>query len=275
LSIDYAHVDRPVDACVACIDALDDPCVSGGDKITLQRRLTRLSRKHGAAATAKRRQRGRSGASPTPSGFDAKDSADPTPFLDTLKAIAMSSVVERVSGGYVLPKYISAVKGWIGGVRGEESIVGNPTNRVTGEKSRFIGKEAGSDLQLAETAAKRRERLIDGSLPGRLVENSEAGFVNITQTVMDGANRDGKATTAVLIAANSPKKVSTSGGPELDIDVDVDAIAAGQPMTSSDTLVSVEEYALQHYEAKGGWAGQHCEGGVFHALFGILMWEAR
>jgi hypothetical protein len=274
LSIDLAHLDRPVDACASCLDALDDPCVAGGDRITLQRRLTRLSRRHGAAATAKRRQRGIVSSSPRAVGSSPSDSTADNAFLDTLKAIAMSSVVDRVSSGGHLPKYISPVKGWVGGVRGEETIVGNPTNRVTGEKSRFIGKDLGSEAVVADPAAKRRERVSGGSLPSQNADECDAGFVNVTTSVMDAVDRDGKATVAHLSADSNRKQTLAATAPELDIDVDMDSIVASST-TSSDTLVTVEEYALQHYQAKAGWSGQHCEGGVFHALFGILMWEVR
>ena len=33
---------------------------------------------------------------------------------------------------------------------------------------------------------------------------------------------------------------------------------------------SVEELALQYFQKNGGWTGVHCEGGVIHALFGLL-----
>jgi hypothetical protein len=39
--------------------------------------------------------------------------------------------------------------------------------------------------------------------------------------------------------------------------------------------VTVEQLALQHYasEEGGGWQGLHCEGGVWAALFGLLLWD--
>eukprot|EP00897_Mesotaenium_endlicherianum_P008066 jgi/Mesen1/7288/ME000373S06360 len=38
---------------------------------------------------------------------------------------------------------------------------------------------------------------------------------------------------------------------------------------------SVEELALQHYAASPpGWEGAHTEGGVWHTLFGLLLWDA-
>jgi Fanconi-associated nuclease 1 len=39
--------------------------------------------------------------------------------------------------------------------------------------------------------------------------------------------------------------------------------------------VTVEELALQHYasEEGGGWQGLHCEGGVWAALFTLLLWD--
>ena len=36
---------------------------------------------------------------------------------------------------------------------------------------------------------------------------------------------------------------------------------------------SVEELALQYLQKNDGWTGIHCEGGVIHALFGLLMWD--
>lgn len=41
------------------------------------------------------------------------------------------------------------------------------------------------------------------------------------------------------------------------------------------SLVTVEQLALQHYasEEAGAWQGLHCEGGVWAALFTLLLWD--
>ena len=87
LSLDLTHLGQRVPACVACLDALDDPAVPPGDRITLQRRLQRLQRHVGAAANAMRSRRngecggggggggggGLSGGSGTPVSRDGQD----------------------------------------------------------------------------------------------------------------------------------------------------------------------------------------------------------
>lgn len=39
-----------------------------------------------------------------------------------------------------------------------------------------------------------------------------------------------------------------------------------------DQDVSVEQLAIQHYEQQG-WNGVHTENGIWHTLFGLLMWD--
>jgi hypothetical protein len=44
LSLDLSHIGAPVEACAACMDAVEDRDVPPGDLIALQRRLVRLQR---------------------------------------------------------------------------------------------------------------------------------------------------------------------------------------------------------------------------------------
>jgi Fanconi-associated nuclease 1 len=37
-------------------------------------------------------------------------------------------------------------------------------------------------------------------------------------------------------------------------------------------LCSVEDIALEHYQ-QNGWKGVHCEGSIWHTLFGLIMWD--
>jgi hypothetical protein len=50
LSLDYAHIAMPVEACAACMDAVEDAAVPPGDRIALQRRMVRLQRCEAATA---------------------------------------------------------------------------------------------------------------------------------------------------------------------------------------------------------------------------------
>lgn len=58
-----------------------------------------------------------------------------------------------------LPGYVSSEGCWLGGVKGVETILGNPLNRVTGEKSVFIGA---SQSNPGEVSSVRRERPREG-----------------------------------------------------------------------------------------------------------------
>lgn len=42
-----------------------------------------------------------------------------------------------------------------------------------------------------------------------------------------------------------------------------------------DTCVTVEQLALQFYmlPERGGWIGCHSENGIWHTLFGLVMWD--
>ena len=44
---------------------------------------------------------------------------------------------------------------------------------------------------------------------------------------------------------------------------------------SDNSLVTVEQLALQHYASQeaGAWQGLHCEGGVWATLFTLLLWD--
>lgn len=87
---------------------------------------------------------------------------------------------------------------------------------------------------------------------------------------MDSA---GAATAAVLASSQRSKAVAKGGVLDIDTEVRVgDSVSESAP---KEDRVTVEAYAMQHYAASGGWTGVHCEGGLFHTLFGLLMWEVR
>lgn len=247
-----------MDACVACSDALADPHVSVGDRITLQRRLQRFQKVVGAAATAKRRRRegGVGSASAPPAAPSTPGSS--TAHLDTLKAVALSVWTDRVgNGSATLPAYMCVLRGWVGAQRSVVTVAGNPLNRVTGEKSRFIGQDAGDGDVVVPTC------VVDGvSLP------------NFSTSVARRVEAAGVATAAWLKSLHGPRQASGGRvrGEEEEEEPDIDVAVAGRAVSP---VVSVEEYVLQHYGQTGGWLGSHCEGRVFHSLFALLMWEVR
>lgn len=270
LSIDLDHLARPVDVCVACLNGVDDPYVAVGDRRTIQDRLSRYQRNYGAAATAKRRSTGFSAPTYLASATAPTTPAEITDVADFLKAVAMSAVSDRVCRGFeVPPKFMSPTRGWIGGVRGEVTITGNPLNRTAGEKSIFVGVNS-ADLSVGVDASITRLRYGDGSACA--APASCDALANITSDVMAAVDAATQLSAPVLRKLSFKWKVADAAvvagdvhAP--DINTDVPQEPAGDP------VMSVEAYALQHYAQAGGWTGSHCEGAVFHSLFGLLLWE--
>eukprot|EP00741_Cyanophora_paradoxa_P000119 tig00000057_g114.t1 len=79
---------------------------------------------------------------------------------------------------------------------------------------------------------------------------------------------------AAIAAVRNPREVRVRGRP-LEQAGGTAVGARSRFWGWDDSIVSVEELALQHYasEAGGAWRGEHCESGVFLTLFGLLAWD--
>jgi Fanconi-associated nuclease 1 len=136
-----------------------------------------------------------------------------------------------------------------------------------------VGKR-GESLKVAEAALSdptlRRSDII--TLRARIVRLARPPLRLLKPKLNHPEPRDAPTRTFYGVLTNKPQAKPKDG----------DAAAAAAAPTSTlwvgvdGKLCRVEEYALQQYALpeNGGFQGVHCEGGVFSALFVLLMWDS-
>lgn len=78
-----------------------------------------------------------------------------------------------------------------------------------------------------------------------------------------------------FLAENSRDSIaSASDDGDARADMDVMGKAIFKSLDGNRAGISVEQYCLDWYFAKEGWAGRHDEGSSIRFLFGLLMWES-
>ena len=157
----------------------------------------------------------------------------------------------------------------------ERSMVGMPLNRQTGEHSRFLAidedvdaKGYGAGIIAGAQSSKLHVNPIDVtscdgvSLPSWWHPSHERRMVG---------DHDSGPQLGSHIAGSNP---AAAGGEQLAGAAAVGADLTHDPQLRAAGVVGVEELSLQFYATakQGGWLGTHCEGGLLHTLFGLLMW---